>query len=257
MSKGGLTLAGLVALLALGVAIGIPFWILPKVSTMVPSVEVALLALAGLLGTFACVALLVLVFKAMDLANPGQALGMPEGSVRALLALLLVASLGMAGLFLLGAAQPAATDNKNNSNQNPAHGSESGDATAPGKPVANTGARTLANSVGDYRLAANSAAAQALTSPQPGAADAGGRANNAAGTAHEKNDLVPSSTNTPTSTSTTQDGDLVKQFLTLLGTLVTTIVGFYFGSQTATSAATKALNQAGVNKASNVIPAAN
>ena len=43
------------------------------------------------------------------------------------------------------------------------------------------------------------------------------------------------------SNSGSQDGgDLPKQFLTMLGGLVTTIVGFYFGSQTANSAAAKA-----------------
>src|SRR5262245_49546965 len=95
-------IAGLFALLTLGASIVVPYLVLNRATNKLPNLEVPLLALSGFIGIFACVALLVLAFNAMNLADSKQALGMPEGSVRALIAIFLIVTLGMAALFLLG-----------------------------------------------------------------------------------------------------------------------------------------------------------
>jgi hypothetical protein len=194
------------------------------------NLRVPLLALSGFLGVFACVALLVLAFQVMGLADPKQALGMPDGSVRALIAIFLIVTLGMAALFLLGPqryGQPSTS-----AVQTPAPKTQQDKTTAP--------ATTSSAASSSLRLATMThQTAPTGTEPNLSADQVPDKTGSVLQQAKDHKE------NTAALASANQDnGDLAKQFLTMLGGLVTTIVGFYFGSQTANSAATKGANAA-------------
>jgi hypothetical protein len=184
-------IAGLFALLALGASIVIPFLVLSQATDKLAHLQIPLLALSGFLGILACVGLLVLAFNAMGLGDQKQSLGLPEGSVRALIAIFLIVTLGMTALFLLGPQKQ-------------------GNAAKPGTPPASQ-ARSDIPAMGQaaFRFAADPPAPAGGTSSGP--------------------------------TQNQDGGDLSKQFLTMLGGLVTTIIGFYFGAQTANSASARAV----------------
>lgn len=225
-------IAGLFALLALGASIAIPFWILNGATGPIANLEIPLLAISGFLGVFASVALLVLAFNGMNLADKSQALGMPEGSVRALLAIFLVVTLGMAALFLLGqhraTTQPGAPEPKASATDQGGN-----NATAATTPAADAG----------FRLAATrdpAASQQPLPTEGTEPPTAPGSKDEKKGKDDPKKTATTGANNQGGMGGGTGGGDdLAKQFLTLVGGLVTTVVGFYFGSQTANSAATK------------------
>jgi hypothetical protein len=223
----------LFALLALGASIVVPFWVLNGAAEHIANLQVPLLAISGFLGVFACVALLVLAFKAMGLEDRTQALGMPEGSVRALIAIFLIATLGMAALFLLG-PQRFGQPEKSQA-QGPAR---------PGKDQPNAHASSSVAADLGYRTAAltkpPTSPAQPATGTEPGLGTGAGPGakGQETGGAGAGNDTGNDKGQDGTAANQT-GGDLAKQFLTLVGALVTTVVGFYFGSQTASSAAAR------------------
>jgi hypothetical protein len=255
------------ALLALGASIIIPYWILQSATGDLAGLRVPLLALAGFLGVFAAVALLVLSFKAMGLTDEKQALGMPEGSVRALIAIFLIVTLGMAALFLLGPARagqlPQSGAEENNKDKGAA--SSGGAATGTEAPKGTEepkgsevpgGTDVTSTSTTSTDIPRVELAVLRTASAQGGApsVNSGKPTRSRQDAKDQKKDgKAPTKTNSGTGTNNTngegekgaaaggnQDGgDLAKQFLTLVGGLVTTVVGFYFGSQTANSAAAK------------------
>jgi phosphoglycerol transferase MdoB-like AlkP superfamily enzyme len=116
------------------------------------AVRLPLLIIAAVIGLLAAIGFVVVAFSLFKLINPDQPLGLPEGSVRALLALLILVIFAAMTIFFFGAMRT--------------------------KPTADPAAVSAAS-------------------------------------------------------------DLAKQVITMLGTLLTAIASFYFGSQSATSAATK------------------
>jgi hypothetical protein len=225
-------IAGFFALLTLGASIVVPFVVLNTAQDKLANLETPLLALSGFMGVFACVALLVLAFKAMGLENRDQALGLPEGSVRALLAIFLVVTLGMTALFLLGPPQ----------RQTPAGGGSEKtqaktklpDETTP-QDKSNSPVATSSAARSSIQFAAlNDPAAQTPGEVKP---DPSGTKPKNGGETNKPQDTEPR--NAATAETSQGGGDLTKQFLTLVGGLVTTVIGFYFGSQTASSANAK------------------
>ncbi len=234
--------AVLFALLALGALIVIPYLVLHLASDLA-DLRIPLLALSGFLGVFAAVALLVLAFKAMNLTDVKQALGMPEGSVRALIAIFLIVTLGMSALFLLGpqrsgqGAPPADKTSNENNNSTSGRGSAGAGSGKPAQPTEGSetstdhtpqGTGTVSAIIPSAPLTGMRLAALRTVASSPSA---------------DKNPSSGANAQTASSQPATagagQDGDLAKQFFTLVGGLVTTVVGFYFGSQTANSAAAK------------------
>ena len=117
------------------------------------AVRLPLLIIAAVIGLLAAIGFVVVAFSLFKLINPNQPLGLPEGSVRALLALLILVIFAAMTIFFFGSMRTKATG-------------------------------------------ADPAAVSAAS-------------------------------------------DLAKQVITMLGTLLTAIASFYFGSQSATTAATK------------------
>ncbi len=250
-----LVIAGLFALLTLGASIVVPYLVLNAATSKTPNLAVPLLALSGFLGIFACVALLVLAFKAMDLTDSKQALGMPEGSVRALIAIFLIVTLGMAALFLLGSPKSAQAANPPGQSEKPA-----GKSPAPEGGKGSSG--DPASALNQTTAGTSGAAPQATGGARPGVSNSTNSApTNKAGTSsppapntaentRNRADSGPSGSQATANENAKQagtsrdDSDLAKQFFTLVGGLVTTVIGFYFGSQTANSAATKGANAA-------------
>ena len=234
--------AGVFALLTLGASIVVPFLVLNTASDKLPNLQPPLLALSGFIGVFACVALLVLAFKAMDLADGSQALGMPEGSIRALIAIFLIVTLGMAALFLLSpsqhqqAANPGGGPTNNGSSQSDSQSKN--DSKKPSPAAKNSVAGS------NVQLAALQEAPvqPGVTAPSP-TQETTSNEKKAPEAPQDKDQNLNSGNATATETEQ-GESDLAKQFLTLVGGLVTTVVGFYFGSQTANSATAKGANAA-------------
>lgn len=116
------------------------------------AVRLPLLIIAAVIGLLAAIGFIVVAFSLFKLVNPDQPLGLPEGSVRALIALLILVIFAAMTIFFFGAMR-------------------------------------------SMSLADNAA-------------------------------IVAAS-------------DLAKQVITMLGTLLTAVASFYFGSQSATTAAVK------------------
>jgi hypothetical protein len=224
-------IAGFFALLTLGASIVVPFVVLNMADAKLANLETPLLALSGFLGVFACVALLVLAFNAMGLNNRDQALGLPEGSVRALLAIFLVVTMGMTTIFLLGPPQHQTPSGGEPEKTQPKDKTP-GETTPKDKSNLPTATSSAAYS-GIQLAALNDPPVQAPKVDKPTAETSpsgGDRTNKPQDTQQQK---------AATAESSQGGGDLAKQFLTLVGGLVTTVIGFYFGSQTASSANAK------------------
>lgn len=66
------------------------------------AITLSVLCFAGLVGLIAILTLVACTFAALDLADPTQALGLPEGSIRAVIALGLIVVFVISSLFLFG-----------------------------------------------------------------------------------------------------------------------------------------------------------
>lgn len=89
-----LSSVGLLVLLTMGAAFVVR-WVNPA-----PEVEIAILTILGLLVLVAVLAAIAVYFQGIGLSDPKQALGLPEGSVRALLAIGLLLIVSIIVLFL-------------------------------------------------------------------------------------------------------------------------------------------------------------
>ena len=70
-----------------------------------PEIAIALVVILGALVLVLCVACLSIVLKRLALADKRYAMGLPEGSIRAILALMLVLLFGVVSVFLVGSAE--------------------------------------------------------------------------------------------------------------------------------------------------------
>lgn len=68
-------------------------------------IAIALVVILGALVLVLCVACLSIVLKRLALADRRYAMGLPEGSIRAILALMLVLLFGVVSVFLIGSAE--------------------------------------------------------------------------------------------------------------------------------------------------------
>jgi len=67
-----------------------------------PAISLSILTFAGLVGMIAILTMVACTFSALDLADRKQALGLPEGSIRAVIALGLIVIFVISSLFLFG-----------------------------------------------------------------------------------------------------------------------------------------------------------
>lgn len=180
-----LSSVGLLVLLTMGSAFVVR-WVNPA-----PEVEIAILTILGVLVLVAVLAAIAVYFQGIGLSDPKQALGLPEGSVRALLAIGLLLIVSIIVLFLY-------VDIGND------RGIQS--ITVPAKQQ-----DTVIHSLPPGSV---------LGTPNP----------------------VPNSNDVSIQYAETEPPaaiDIAKQLVTLFGTLLASVVAFYFGSSTAISAQAK------------------
>ena len=93
----------LIAVPAIG-ALGLIGWILSAIpkEKFVPEIVLPIMLLAGIIGLVGMLAVAVSVFAALGLSNPGQAFGLPEGTIRAVIALGLILIFALMAVFFYG-----------------------------------------------------------------------------------------------------------------------------------------------------------
>jgi hypothetical protein len=196
------------------------------------------LVVGGVVVLLVVVAVVATAFSLLGLSDKGQALALPEGSIRSVIALALLVLFSILTVFLYGRLENTASGKLDHlthaealafADSHPnlvnlkieADVSRPADPPRPDPPPARAG--------GGSRRGLNGGRG---TSASPPAAPSGG---------------VPATTPTELYTVTyggsTDAADYAKQILTLLGTLVTSVVSFYFGAKTATSAASASADQ--------------
>lgn len=179
----------LIVSLAVVIIVGLGFWFMRSMlgTLRLPEIVLTILLIAGVVALLFALAGLLAVLRAFGLATPNEALGLPPGSIRAVLALMLVLIFAIMSIFLFYQVKAGGTSSN-------AIGQEQIDALPAGRIIAINAA-----------------------SPGPSGEP-------------RFNVVVAGS---PESVA------LAQQLVTLLGTLVTAIASFYFGS-TAVAAAVRA-----------------
>jgi hypothetical protein len=97
-SDGRPWLVAAIMAIVLLVLIGLGWYSASNHST--PELSLPILAMAGIVGLFIAVALVAIAFSAFGLSDSKQAMGLPEGSVRALIALSLLVLFAILSVFL-------------------------------------------------------------------------------------------------------------------------------------------------------------
>lgn len=75
-----------------------------------PEIVLTLIVVAGVVGLIASLAIVTVVTNFLDLSDPKEALGLPKGSVRALIALSLIVIFSIMSFYLYGALSGEATE---------------------------------------------------------------------------------------------------------------------------------------------------
>jgi hypothetical protein len=194
----GNVLTFLGALVPIGALVGM-FWLLTRL-TKDGSGSLALLAIGGVVVLILLLTAVAMVFKILGLTNDTQAMGLPEGSIRAVIALSLIVLFAILSVFLY-----------------------QGVSTGPTYTIERI-TETQRTEFFQSRATARDVQSKALMDK-----DGTTPLKNADGKALY--DVSYHSANSATS------DDFAKQMLVLLGTLMTAVTSFYLGAGTATTAA--------------------
>lgn len=205
-------------------------------------VGLPVLAIVGIMVLFGTLALVAIIFKSVKLANVAQPLALPQGSIRAAIALSLVVLFAVIAIMLFQSTQGQAYAVRNLTAAEHAALVEKAfdritmvvqDCRVPPEAVAGaaTGAANKAPQVGGG----------AFPAPNRSAGDTGPVAATDAGPPSPapcpEGDLRYTVYLLPGSSP--ESADLAKQLLGLIGTLMASVTGFYFGARSADSAARK------------------
>ena len=207
---------------------------------MAANMQLPLLTITGVLALLVALALIAAAFSLLDLSNNTEALGLPAGSIRAVLALALVLIFAILTIFFYSdMAAPPKKDLSAISGLTAAQAKALGSTVkvvyekpeqGPTDPKVDTKVDTKADSKAEPKTAPTKAQ-NSSTKP--------------AATAKEAPKAEPK--NEPTYTVYFREPrnpaaeDFAKQVLVLIGTLVTSVTSFYFGSKgvTVTASASK------------------
>lgn len=215
------------ALVLVGVLCGI-FWLLTKLAPPDAGGSLPLLAIGGVVVLIFMLATVSMIFSALGLTNKDLAMGLPEGSIRAVIALSLIVLFAILSIFLY---------EKISSGGTLITISRLSDADRVQFMRDHTNARDIQSSLvkdsAGEPLVFKDGAGKPITNPD--------------GTPKYVYDVTYRSAN-PAS------DDFAKQLLVLLGTLMTAITSFYLGAGTVTSAV-KAGSEASTNAAAASPPA--
>jgi hypothetical protein len=208
---------------------------LNEVKQLDDAVKLPLLVIAGLVSLIALLAVMAIAFKTVHLANQTQALGLPDGTVRAVIALSLILIFAVVTVYLFSDL----SNGDNVSCQEIADLKKLVEKSTAGPAPPSTSTTT------------------ATTNPAPpkpsnlGATTGGTPANQPGGGTATDTSATTSTAPNPATTSAAADNrrqsqlsasqDFAKQLLIMLGTLITSITSFYFASKTAEATASTKL----------------
>ena len=190
------------------------------------SIVVTLVVIASVIGLLAVLMMTALAFSSVKLSDSTQALGLPEGSVRAVIALSLIVIFVIVVVFLFGHLQPQIYPMS--------HLTEDQIKAIPGNLIA--GDKRSEEDLKRKEAAALRAKAADLTKAQK-IEDANKAQEAAAGKDSEAETAKGLYTIDRIVEPTRGSEDFAKQIITTISTLVVSIAAFYFGSTTAISAA--------------------
>jgi hypothetical protein len=217
---GGRILVGMAAAF-LAVVLGAGFLVLKKLIPNDSAGVLPLLAIGGIILLMLMLTFVAMIFSMLGLANDQHAMGLPEGSIRAVIALSLIVLFAILSVFLFHNISTSGTINTVASLS---------DADRLQFIKDHPAARDLQSVV------ARDSAGQPVVARDPG----GQTLKNADGSPKYLYDVSYRSTNSASE-------DFAKQLLVLLGTLMTAVTSFYLGAGTVTSAVktrSEASNQA-------------
>jgi hypothetical protein len=166
-----------------------------------PSTSLPLLAIGGVIMLILLLTIVAVIFWLLDLADKSQAMGLPEGSIRAVIALSLIVLFAILAVFLYEGVNG---------------------------PVSTIEYLSEADRSEFFKAHPTAQDVQSVLAKDP------------TGQPIKKADGTPVYTVTYRSGSNATSNDFAKQLLVLLGTLMTAITSFYLGAGTATSAASAA-----------------
>jgi len=187
--------------------------------------KLTLLVIGGAVALVIVIALVAAIYSLLGLTDPTQAMALPEGSIRAVIALLLLVIFAMLAVFFY-------------------NGLQAGGAKTTVQNLSETDlVAFLAQHPNAPNLSVTVVADKAADSSAPsgGASASGGGATGASAAANAA--PTKPAAKGPTLYNVSYGGanpnadDFAKQLITALGTLLTSVVAFYFGGKTATSAA--------------------
>jgi hypothetical protein len=216
---GGAILTGVAALVVVIALAGV-FWLLTNLVNA-GNTSLPLIAIGGVVVLIFMLTAVAMMFSILGLANKDQAMGLPEGSIRAVIALSLIVLFAILSVFLY---QGVSTSGPLNTIANLS------DTERAQFMRDHTGARDIQSVV------VKDKDGQPLVIKDKD----GQPIRNADGTPRSFYDVSYRSANI------TSD-DFAKQLLVLLGTLMTAITSFYLGAGTATSAASAGQTAASAN----------
>jgi hypothetical protein len=219
----------LIPLLLWAGLLGIKHW-LPSTETYAdsltgPSVMVTLVVIASVIGLLAVLMMTALAFSSVNLADPAQALGLPEGSVRAVIALSLIVIFVIVIVFLSGHMQKQLNQIE--------HLTLAQTNAIPGELIAgkHSEEELKKKEAADLRTKA----ADLTKAKKPEAAKI---AEDAAAVKDSEAVAAKDLYTVERYVEPTRGSeDFAKQIITTISTLVVSIAAFYFGSTTAISAA--------------------
>lgn len=183
--------AGIVgtSIVVVGILLGVAAAVASNASLSEP-VRLPLLVMIGLVALLGVLAAMAIAFKTMHLANQTQALGLPEGTIRAVIALSLILIFAVITVYLFSELSDPCCE------------------TDKGKPAA----RSAPVSTSTVVTTTAGSTTTMVTTTDP-------------------NKPIPVSDEEKARAAAAQD--FAKQLLIMLGTLITSITSFYFGSRTA------------------------
>jgi hypothetical protein len=172
--------------------LGFGAWYFKDGKMLEDAVKLPLLVIAGLVSLIALLAVMAIAFKTVHLANPTQALGLPDGTVRAVIALSLILIFAVVTVYLF--SDLSETD------------------------------KVACQELADLKQKVDTAISHAPATPPPAA------------TTTNPSPVPVSPEDGRRASKLAASQDFAKQLLIMLGTLITSITSFYFGSKTATDA---------------------
>jgi hypothetical protein len=242
ISKGtrtALGLVGAVMLILTVVAVSIA-----KSDGIPPEAQLPLIAIMGVATMLAVLTLMALAFSSYNLADRGQALGLPEGSIRAVIALSLIIIFAVVSIFLFSSLREMEGEQK--CCLPPSAKNDTAEtSTAPTMPNAASAATktdTTASAATASAATASAATASpgtpATTTDTAGSVIANMKALSDARAAESQKAAEESKGRDAIAAAERKRRpaeDFARELLILLGTLITSVSSFYFGSRAAAS----------------------